>query len=191
MNDQCRVEHGAHSRVCARFAGFRTVVELVRKELAQFRRDRLMMAIILVSPVVQLTILGLAASFDLQQMPFAIYDEDRSAESRALTQRLFLGGEFVPARIPQSAPDLERMLMHGEAGAALVIPPGFATSQSAGQTGEVQLIVDGSESMSAALAVRTASRIIEQAISTRVEADNIKHRSADVANTTAFPPGLR
>ena len=147
-----------------RFAGLRTVAELVRKELAQFRRDRLMMAIILISPVMQLVILGLAASFDLQDMPFAVYDEDRSAVSRGLSESLFHGDEFVRAPAPRNPADLEHMLDRGEAGAALVIPPGFTRDLTAGRAPNVQLVVDGSESMSAALAVRAASRIIEQAL---------------------------
>ena len=151
-------------RLRPRFAGLRTIDELVRKELAQFRRDRLMMAIILISPVMQLVILGLAASFDLQDMPFAVYDEDRSEVSRALADSLFHGDEFVRASEPRNPGHLERMLDRGEAGAALVIPPGFARDRDAGRAPNVQLIVDGSESMSAALAVRAASRIIGQAL---------------------------
>ncbi|TVR69226.1 MAG: ABC transporter permease, partial [Spirochaetaceae bacterium] len=95
-------------------SGARAVLELVRKELAQFRRDRLMMVIILVSPVMQLTILGLAANFDLQDMPLVVIDRDGSAESRALTVRFFLGDEFRSVAAPVHERDLERMIDRGE-----------------------------------------------------------------------------
>lgn len=139
--------------------GFRTLFELIRKELAQFRRDRLMMVIILVSPVMQLIILGLAASFELNDMPLAIYDEDRSEASRFLAEKFFHGEEFVRVHTPQHAQEIPQMLDRGIAGAVLVIPRGFSTDLLSDGRPQLQLLIDGSESTSAALAVRAATQI--------------------------------
>jgi len=141
-------------------SGARAVLELVRKELAQFRRDRLMMVIILVSPVMQLTILGLAANFDLQEMPLVVFDRDGSEESRALTERFFLGDEFRRAPVPVHEGELERMVDRGDASAVAVVPERFSADLARGTMPELQFVVDGSEAIAAGLAARVASRIV-------------------------------
>lgn len=141
-------------------SGVRAVLELVRKELTQFRRDRLMMVIILVSPVMQLTILGLAANFDLKDMPLVVVDRDGSNESRALAERFFFGDEFRRVRAPAHERELERMIDRGESSAAVVIPASFSADLASGTVPQLQFVVDGSEAIAAGPAARAVSGIV-------------------------------
>lgn len=140
--------------------GARTVLQLVRKELLQFRRDRLMMVIILVSPVMQLTILGLAANFDLRDVPLVVFDRDGSGESRELSERLFLGDEFRRVAPPLQEGDLQRMIDRGEAAVAVVIPHNFSGDLIRGNVPVLQVVVDGSEAIAAGPAARAVSGIL-------------------------------
>lgn len=146
-------------------SGARAVLELVRKELAQFRRDRLMMVIILVSPVMQLTILGLAANFDLQDMPLVVVDRDGSEESRALAERFFVGDEFQRVPAPTHERELERMIDREEGSAAVVIPASFSADLARGTIPQLQFVVDGSEAIAAGPASRAVSGIVAAFVS--------------------------
>ena len=60
---------------------------LVRKEFLALLKDRRSRFVIVMPPLVQVLVFGFAASFDLNNVPFAVYNEDRSAASRALVAR--------------------------------------------------------------------------------------------------------
>ncbi len=178
--------------------GGRVILELVRKELVQFRRDRLMMVIILVSPVMQLTILGLAANFDLKDMPLTVVDRDRSAESRALADRFFLGDEFVRVPPPVHERDLERMIDRGKTSAAVVIPDTFSADLIRGVGPTVQFVVDGSEATVAGPAARAVTRIVADYVedylapprSGRVAADVRVLYNPALESRNFFVPGI-
>jgi len=137
----------------------RSVLELVRKELIQFRRDRLMMAIVFVSPVMQLMILGLAANLELRHLPLGVYDLDRSEHSRAFAERFFHDEYFTPAHPIEKDAEIDRRLQRGAIGAALVIPHGFERDLVRGRSPRVLFVSDGSESTTSMIAVQYAGRI--------------------------------
>ncbi|MFA6109370.1 MAG: ABC transporter permease [Candidatus Latescibacterota bacterium] len=130
--------------------------ELVRKELLQLRRDRRLLPILFVAPVVQLALLGYAATTDLKDVPVAICDLDRSSASRALVQSFSAGGDFDLCCRAEAPADLNRFLDRGEAEIALVIPGGLARDLQTGRTVSLQLLVDGSK-VNAAMALNRLS----------------------------------
>ena len=67
---------------------------LVRKELQQIRRDRRMLRIILIGPVLQLIVLGYAANLDVREIPVVVCDLDRGPAGRGLQERFFRSGYF-------------------------------------------------------------------------------------------------
>ena len=137
----------------------KALLELVRKELAQLRRDRLMLVIVFVSPVMQLTILGFAANLELQRLPLGVYDLDRSASSRAFAESFFHDAYFVPSEAVESDADVDRLLERGRAGAVLMIPRGFERDLLRGESPPALFVADGTESTAAVLAARYAFRI--------------------------------
>ena len=60
----------------------RTIGFIIRKEFQQLRRDRRLLPLIFISPVLQIALLGYAANMDVKDIPLAVADQDRSVESR-------------------------------------------------------------------------------------------------------------
>src|SRR5215218_9536608 len=103
----------------------RTLRFLLRKEYLQIFRDRIMVAQLLLLPAIQLALLANAATFEVKSARLVVVDEDRSATSRGLVDRLQAVGRF---RTVESTPSNERAdeaMMRREAGVILHIPREF------------------------------------------------------------------
>ncbi len=98
---------------------------LLVKEFQQLRRDRRLVGILLIAPVIQLIVLGFAASTDVREIDLAVRDDDRTPESREYVRTLTASGYFVPvvSRGSEDAEDADA-LVAGRAGLVLVIPKG-------------------------------------------------------------------
>lgn len=131
---------------------FRRLVAIARKELVQLSRDRRMLPVLFVSPVIQLGLLGYAASFDLKNVRLAVVDRDRSFLSRGLVGAIDAAGTFVLTE-PASPAQAEDAMKSGRVEALLVIPPGYARRIETGRSVELALVLDGSDS-NRALATR-------------------------------------
>jgi ABC-2 type transport system permease protein len=114
------------------------------KELAQFRRDRLILALTFLLPLMSLLILGFAIRLETKDIPLAVQDFDHSPLSRTYTERLFATNQFQPASWSGSDP-VRDAIDRNSAKAAVVIPPGFARRIKAGKTSTVQILVDATD----------------------------------------------
>jgi ABC-2 type transport system permease protein len=138
----------------------RTIGFIIRKEFQQLFRDKRLLPLIFISPVLQIVLLGYAANMDVKDIPMAICDQDRTVESRALVNSFLQSGSYVASRYVPDSASAERSIENGSSSLALVIPPGFGRSQAAGRRSEVQLLADGSESQSAAVGLTYATLIV-------------------------------
>ena len=89
------------------------LLNLIRKELIELRRDPRLFAIVIVAPLVQLTMLGYAATTDVHDVPLVVADEDRSSESRELVSRFEASQNFVIADSVASASRIDSYLDSG------------------------------------------------------------------------------
>ncbi|NCF66376.1 MAG: ABC transporter permease [Chloroflexi bacterium] len=130
---------------------------LTIKEFTQLFRDRLLAPLILLGPLAELLMIAWSSSQGIDHLPTAVLDLDNSNASRGLIVAMENAETFDPyfvENLDQVTEDIE----HGRALAAWVIPRGFETQLLAADEGSspVQLIVDGSDVMSAQTAVTTA-----------------------------------
>lgn len=129
-----------------------------RKEVSQFTRDRLALALALLLPTLQLLMMGQSLSFIVHDMPLVVQDLDGSPASRQLIDG-FRGSltfrivEWPPDRQPDEA------LTSNTARGVLIIPANFSRSLARGLTADVQLMVDGSDGNTAGLLAGHASGI--------------------------------
>lgn len=123
---------------------------MVVKEFIQLRRDRRLLAMLLIAPVLQLVVLGFAATTDIREIGLAIRDEDRTQESREYVRAICASGYFIPNYLDGPAGYDGEQLVSGRAGLVLVIPRGFSRSLARGENSNVQVLVDGSDSNFAA-----------------------------------------
>jgi len=133
----------------------RRLLTIMRKEFIQIRRDPPSLVIVFVMPVLMLLLFGYAVTTDVEHIPLAVFDADRSQASRQLAQDLVNTGYFNLAYQAESADDLRALLDGGKARAGLVIPAGYARSLRRGETAAAQLLVDGSDPLVARTALST------------------------------------
>ena len=138
------------------------IVNLIRKEFQQLRRDRRLLAIALISPVLQLVLLGYAANMDVERTPTVVLDQDRSEYSRLLLSRMFSGEQFIPAGYVENGEQVGEALDAGSASVGIIIPHGFARDIRSGDRAEVQILLDGTDSTAAMVGQSYAEMIVKR-----------------------------
>jgi len=124
----------------------RRIVALVIKEFLALLKDRRSRTVIVIPPLVQLIVFGYAATFDLNDVPYAVFNEDRGSVSRRLLARFEGSPAFVlktrltQYRQIQSVIDSKavRMVLH--------CGPRFSADLLSGRPAPLQMIVDGRNS---------------------------------------------
>ncbi len=130
------------------------------KEFIQILRDPRMKAIVFVTPILQLVVLGYAVTTDVREIPTAVADFDRTQAARELVRRFERSGYFRVVERVDEARALGRLLDAGRVKAALQLDPGFDTDLKRGRTALVQILVDGTDSNTAGVVADYASRIV-------------------------------
>lgn len=136
--------------------------QMVVKEFIQVLRDRRMKAIVVVLPLLQTMLFGYAVTTDVNNIRVALYDLDRSFESRELVQRFSASGYFRITAEVQHPAGLQELLDRSAVTMALQIDRGFASKIKRGMPTAVQVLADGTDSNTATVALDYANRIIQQ-----------------------------
>lgn len=126
-----------------------TFIEFIKKEFIQLRRDKRMLPLIFLAPVLQLIIIGYAITFDVKNIPFVVCDLDRSVESRNFIESFKSSGYFVLKSNVYSQKEIDYYLDKSLATVAIVIPEDFSSKINKGEKTEIQILVDGSDAYSA------------------------------------------
>jgi ABC-2 type transport system permease protein len=126
----------------------KALLNILVKELLQLRRDPKILPILFLAPVIQLTLLGYAATTDIRRIEMAVCDLDRTAASRELVDALTHSTYFRLTGAVDSQEGLSALLQSGRARVALTFPAGFGADRAAGRPGKVQLLADGSDALS-------------------------------------------
>jgi len=140
----------------------RTILALIRKEFLQVLRDRNMLRLIFLMPVLQLLILGYAVSTDVKLIYTAVYDYDKSELSREYVQSLSAGDYFVTGSSPLSILDVDRGFKENKFNVALTIPKDFSRDLREARSTKVGMLVDGTNANLASIAVGYAGIITAQ-----------------------------
>ena len=141
--------------------GFERVFGLLSKEFRQTFRDPRMARVIFVAPLIQLLAFGYAVSTDLDDTSMFVVDHDNTRESRELVSAITASGYFeVTGRSP-SPGDLVRALDRGDAVLGVEIPRGYAEAWLGDGGAQIQVLLDGTNSNTAAVAQGYVTRIIE------------------------------
>jgi ABC-2 type transport system permease protein len=136
------------------------VAQVARKEFIQIRRDKGLLRMVVLAPLLQLLIYGYVVATEIRALPMAVYDQAASAESRRLVDRFIASGYFTLEDHVDSLKTAERHLNSGQALVVLVIPQDYARNIRAGVLAKVQLLVDGTNSNTATIALGYAGGVI-------------------------------
>ena len=132
------------------------------KELIQTLRDKRMRYILIVPPILQLIIFGYAANLDVKHIRTAVRDLDRSVESRDLIGRFGSSKYFDIIFFPSTPKEVKDLINQGEVAVSIEIPTDFSRKLKKGDTATVQIILDGTESNTALIALGYASQILSE-----------------------------
>jgi len=147
------------------------LLAIMRKEFIQLFRDRRMLALILFIPIMELFLLGYAATNDVRNIPLAVYDQSRTPESRALLDAYRAADYFRFAYMVGSEAEIQVLIEQGNAGVGLIIPPDYATRLSE-NAAQVAFIIDGSDPSMAGTAL-SAAQLIGQSHATHILAATV------------------
>jgi ABC-2 type transport system permease protein len=140
----------------------RNILHIIRKEFLQLRQDRKMFGISFIAPVLQLIILGYAATFDVSHIPTVVCDFDNSPSSRQLIRSFTCTEYFRVVGYFDKTSAIDNQLDDGHASIAIVIPRGFEKKIGAGVSAPLQIIADGTETSTAGIGLSYATIIVSQ-----------------------------
>lgn len=139
---------------------------IIRKEFIQAFRDRRTVIIILIMPVMQLFLLGYAATTDVKNIAIAVWDQSQSPQSRALLDAFRAANYFQIAYTIDSQDKMQALIEEGSARAVLIIPPDYDHRLLEGNA-QVSMILDGSDASVGSTAL-SVSQLIGQAYGIKV-----------------------
>ena len=137
------------------------LTSLLLKEFIQFSRNRVVLVLILWLYTIEVVVCTLALSFDVKHLPLAILDFDQTPESRSLERSFLARDDFEFVGHPASEAEIGNLLQSGRATLALIIPAGFARDLGRGLAPSLQVLLDGTNSNTAAIARGYALKVID------------------------------
>ncbi len=141
---------------------FHRVRYLFVKEMIQVLRDKRLRMILIFPPIFQLIVFGYAANLDVKHIQTALRDLDQSVESRELTSRFGSSKYFDIVSYPKTPAEIETLIRRGAVTLCIEIPSDFSRKLKKGDTGIVQIILDGTESNTAMIALGYIGRILSE-----------------------------
>jgi len=142
------------------------ISSIIRKEFLQLIRDPRTLALAVVIPIVQLFLLGYAATSDVRNIAMAVWDQSRSPESRDLLDAFRAADYFTMDYFVGSQEEYQKLIESGDARVALVIPVDYSRRVFEGNA-QVLMVLDGSDASIGSTALSTA-RLVGQSYATKI-----------------------
>ena len=150
---------------------------VIRKEIQHILRDRGTFILVLVTPTIILLIMTYSLAVDIQHVPIALLDYDKSPTSRSFVQQITAGDDLDLSYNVNSISEIENLLTRGKIKAAVIIDPGFSENLLALRGLSLQVIIDGTEPESGGFAVEhigwRAESFANQVLSNQLQASGI------------------
>jgi len=121
------------------------------KEMRQLRRDKRMLYVLFVFPVFLLVIFGYAINFDVHHIKIAVYDQDKSIDSRNYVKALTSSDYFDVVGYINNENQIKDILDTKKAQCVVVFPRDMSEKLYSKQTAKVQLLIDGVDENTASL----------------------------------------
>jgi ABC-2 type transport system permease protein len=160
------------------------LISIIRKEFIQIFRDPRTLVLIIVMPIMQLFLLGYAATTDVKNISLAVWDQSQSSQSRALLDAFRSANYFSIDYSVGSDAEYRTLIESGDVRAALIIPPDYEVRLQEGNA-QVSLVLDGSDATVGGTALSTA-KLIGQSYATKV----LTEQAALTGRPFSFKPPL-
>lgn len=168
---------------------FRAIWAIAVKDLRQFLRDRIALLFMITLPLMQLVLLAQATASSVENLPIAVLDFDRSAESRAFIALLEASDRLrihdYPATLDAGAQAFET----GDIFGLVIIPQGMASAiHNPYKTGEVQIVVDATNTLIARVVEGSVQQVTQRFIAQRGGAFEV---GVQIDAVMLYNPGVR
>jgi len=146
---------------------YRAYLGLIRKEFIQVIRDRNMLRVIFMMPLVQLLLLGYAVNTDVKLLALDVYDYDQTNSSRELV-RAFRAGDYFTTNDALRDESIGRLwelddrFRSGVAEAAVILPEDFSEKITSGENVKIAYIADGADANAARIGIGYCSQIVRR-----------------------------
>jgi ABC-2 type transport system permease protein len=134
---------------------------VARKEFLHILRDPRSLGMALALPLLMILLFGYALTLDVDQIPTMIYDLDQSPESRELVSRFQGSRYFKIIGETDGYGEIERQIDRDACMLGVVIPKNYARNLLSGREVQVQLLLDGSDSNTASIALGYANGVVQ------------------------------
>jgi len=171
----------------------RRIRSIMWKEMLELRQSPRLFGLLIIAPIIQLTMLGYAATTDVHHVPIVIVDGDRTSTSRALLERFSASRYFDVVREEAHPADVDDDLARGRAWLAIVIPRGFETAvlgSGAAADRTVQVLADGTDANSSGVALAYAAGLVGEFNGVLAVAQGVRPPAIDARVRVWFNPGL-
>jgi ABC-2 type transport system permease protein len=149
------------------------LISLIRKEFIQIFRNPRTLMLVLWIPIMQLLLMGYAATNDVRNVPLAVFDQDHSPAARRLLDAYRAADYFRIAYDVSSEDEMRDLIDSGKARAGLIIPPDFSDQLEGNGSGQVAFVIDGSDPSVAATSL-SAAQLIAQEHATQVQSQRLE-----------------
>lgn len=140
----------------------RRLHQMLVKEFLQVFRDKRTRFVVIGPPIIQMLVFGYAATLEVRHVPIEILDLDRSRQSRDLLAGFSSSPYFDLVAYAANRSELERAIARGDAAVGIQIRAGFARDLLAGQAAPLQVLVDGTNSNTALVALGYVNQVADR-----------------------------
>jgi ABC-2 type transport system permease protein len=180
------------------FASLQRTFSVARKEIIHILRDRQTLLMVLFFPFVEMTMLGYGIDTSVRFIPTVVLDQAHTQESRALLKAFENSDDFKIVAVVHSEAELSQAIVEGRARVGVKIPEDYSRRLLAGETAQVQILVDGTVSAVAGEAVNVGNALalsdsLKRALDERALPIDARPRvlfNPDLRSANFFLPGL-
>ncbi len=139
---------------------WKRIKQIVVKEFLQTLRDPKLRFVVIIPPLLQTIIFGFAVNMDVEHVRLGVMDLDRTSESRKVVERFSASPSFTLTAAAVNEKQAQNLLDRGLVQALILVPAGYGGKVAGGRTAEIQILVDGANSNTAAIVASYASSVV-------------------------------
>ncbi|MGE5623650.1 MAG: ABC transporter permease [Methanocella sp.] len=161
------------------------IAAITRKEFIQITRDMTTLRIVVLMPLIMMLLFGYVVNTDVRQVPTAVALMDTGAPARELLEQFRETDYFKFTRFAGSAEEVGQLIQDGVVKAGLVVPSDYSERVNRGEQAQVQVLIDGSDTLVSRASLNTAE-LLGQVTGSRILTQRLQRLSGGTVK--AEPP---